>query len=118
MKILIYGHDKEKNEDMARKAGFEVVKNNPEIVASCGGDGTLMKAEKDFPGIPKFILHKSKTTKKGHDISAEKILEKISQGEYRVENEMKIEASFKGKTITGLNEVIVHNSDPEEGYSL
>ncbi len=113
MRLLIYGNkDREEMEELAKKEGFEIVKDDPEMIASCGGDGTFMRAEKDFPGIPKFILHKSVTSKKGHDMSPEEILKNISRGRYSVNEEIKIEAFSNGKKIEGMNEIIVHNSDP------
>jgi len=112
MRLLIYGHNIKETTKLAQKAGFETVKNNPDIVAVVGGDGTLMKSEKDFPEIPKFILNKNKTTKKGHDISPEEILKKIIKKQYKIEEEIKIEAIFKKQKIVGLNEIIVHNIDP------
>ncbi len=112
MKILIYGHGTEETKELAEKAGFQIVEKNPDIVASVGGDGTLMKSEKDFPGIPKFILKKSKTSKKSHNLSPEDLLKKIIKKEYKLEDEIKIEAIYKNKSIVGLNEIIVHNIDP------
>lgn len=114
MRLLIYGEDIKEIRELAEKEGFKVVEKNPEIVASYGGDGTFMKCEKDFPGIPKFILKKSRTSKKGHDIPHKEILKKVIRGEYRIEEEIKIEAAAKGKKIIGLNEIIVHNSDPRQ----
>jgi len=112
MKLLIYGNKTEEIKKLAEKAGFEIVDKNPDMVASVGGDGTLMKSEKDFPEIPKFILKKSKTSKKGHDILPEEILNKIAKKEYKIEEEIKIEATSGNKKIVGLNEIIVHNIDP------
>jgi len=112
MKLLIYGHKTEDIIKLAEKAGFDIVEKLPDILASVGGDGTFMKSEKNFPGIPKFILKKTKTSKKGHDFSVEETLRKVFSGEYRIEEEIKIESVYKGKRIVGLNEIIVHNSDP------
>jgi NAD+ kinase len=112
MKLLIYGHKTEEINEMAKKAGFKIVSKNPDMVASYGGDGTFMKAESEFPGIPKFALKKSKICKKCLDIPNEETLKKVFAGEYSVEEEIKIESTSKGKRIVGLNEIIVHNSDP------
>ena len=114
MKLLIYGKNNDEKTDLVKESGFEIVSKNPDVVASYGGDGTFMKCEKDFPGIPKFILKKSRTSKKGNNLPHEEIFEKISGGEYRIEEEMKIEAVAKGKKIVGLNEIIVHNRDPRQ----
>ncbi len=124
MNLLIYGHKTEEIIKLVEKTGFKIVTETPDMVAVVGGDGTLMKSEKDYPEIPKFILKKSKTSKKGHDLSPEEILKKITKKEYRVEDEIKIEATSCGnpsqiksqfdgtRKIVGLNEIIVHNIDP------
>ncbi len=112
MNLLIYG---EKNEDiktLAKKAGFNLVDENPEIVASFGGDGTFMLSEKSFPQIPKFFLKNSRICKKCHDLPNHEILEKIQKGEYEVEEKIKVEAKANGKQLVGLSEIIVHNDDP------
>ena len=112
MKLLIYGHKTDEIIKLAEKAGFNIVGKNPDMIAVVGGDGTLMKSEKDFPEIPKFILKKTSTSKKGHDHSPEEILKKIINKEYKIEDETKIEAISFGTKVVGLNEIIVHNIDP------
>ena len=112
MKLLLYGTHISEIKHLVEKVGFEIVEKNPEIVASYGGDGTFMKSEKEYPGIPKFALKKSKVCKKCHDLPLEETLRKVVEGEYRIEEEIKIESISKGKRIIGLNEIIVHNSDP------
>ncbi len=112
MNLLIYGHKNDEIIKLVKKTGFKIVTENPEMVAVLGGDGTLMKSEKDFPGIPKFILKKSKTSKLSHDFLPEEILKKLTKNEYKIEDEAKIEAVSNGKKIIGLNEIIVHNIDP------
>jgi NAD+ kinase len=114
MKLLIYGYKTEEINKIAKKAGFQIVSKNPDIVASYGGDGTFMKAENEFPGIPKFALKKSKICKKCHDIPTEETLKKVFAGEYSIEEEIKIESISKGKRIIGLNEIIIHNADPRQ----
>ena len=39
MKILIFGEDKERIENLVEEAGFEQVSENPEFIVSYGGDG-------------------------------------------------------------------------------
>jgi len=113
MKLLIYGGHEEEIIDLAKKSGFEIVKKNPEMVASYGGDGTFMKAEKDFPEIPKFAIKRSKICKKCYDIPTEEIFKKIASKEYEIIDEIKLEiASKKGKKIVGLNEIVIHNNEP------
>ena len=114
MKLLIYGKETADIKKLAKKVGFKIVDKNPEVVASYGGDGTFMKSENEFPGIPKFALKKSKICKKCADLPNEEILRKVFEGEYSVEKEIKLESIYKGKRIVGLNEIIVHNHDPRK----
>ncbi len=130
MKLLVYGENTNDIKKLAEKADFEIADANPEMIASVGGDGTFMKSESEFPGVPKFILQKTQTSKKGHDIDPEEILKKITRKEFMIEEEIKIEArstsstklgtsssgqaEFLGKKVIGLNEVVVHNHDPRQ----
>ena len=108
MRFLIYGENTEDIKNLLEKTNFEIVTEDPDMVAVVGGDGTLMEAEKNFPEIPKFILKKSKTSKKGRDLTPEVIIEKLVSGRYKIDEEIKIEASSNGKGLIGLNEIIVH----------
>ncbi len=112
MNLLIYGPNSEEINKLANKAGLKVVERDPDIIASYGGDGTFVKAENEFPGIPKFALKNSKICKLCQDIPTEETFRKVLAGEYVVRGETKIEANFENKKIIGLNEIIVHNIDP------
>jgi NAD+ kinase len=113
-KLLLYGVVSEDIKKTAETAGLTIVSNSPEIIASVGGDGTLMKAENDYPGVPKFILRQSPTCKKCHDFSVEEFFKKVVEKQYSIEEEIKIEARVGEDKLIGLNEVIIHNSDPRQ----
>jgi len=114
MKLLIYGSSSEKVVSLAKKIGFNVVKKNPDVVASFGGDGTFMLAEKDFPEIPKFYIKNSCVCKKCSCLSNEEVLKRIKNNKYITEEHIKISAKANKKSICGLNEIIVHNKDPRK----
>ncbi|TAL48484.1 NAD(+)/NADH kinase, partial [archaeon] len=79
-----------------------------------GGDGTILLAERMFPGIPKLavkhanICHRCELGKDELDMS----LEKIKQGKFFITEQIKLEASAKGKKLVGLNEIQVHTRTP------
>ncbi len=112
MKILIFGKGIADVSRLLEKFGFEVVKNNPELVVSYGGDGTLMRAEFEFPGVPKLVLRGSRICKLCVDLPNEGILERVKKGAYKIEELSKLEAEIGEKKITGLNDIVVHNADP------
>lgn len=120
VKIVLFGNNRSAIEPLAKEAGFEVVDKNPEFVVSFGGDGTLMKAEHAWPGIPKIVLKDSMICKKCSVFSNEEVLRRVHDGKYSVEELIKLEVVADGKTRTALNDIIVHNKDPRHAirYSL
>ncbi|MGB8815909.1 MAG: hypothetical protein WCC74_01540 [Minisyncoccia bacterium] len=112
MNLFIYGTGTKIITDLAKKIGFNIVKKNPSLIASFGGDGTFMLAEKEYPNVPKFYLKNSRVCKKCFQFSNEDVLKKVLSKKYIIEEYIKISAKAKDKNICGLNEIIVHNKDP------
>jgi NAD+ kinase len=112
MKVLIFGKGAVEARELVEKSGFEIVESGPDIIVSYGGDGTLMRAEFEFPGVPKLVLKGSRICKLCAAMPNEEILERAARGKYRVEEMIKLEARAKDKTFFGLNDIVVHNADP------
>ncbi len=112
MKVCIFGKGSEAVENLVKKFSFEVVNDDPDFVISYGGDGTLVASEAVFPGVPKIALRNSVICKKCQDIPNEEILKRVSSGNYTLEEFLKLEVSVGNKKMLGLNEIVVHNSDP------
>ncbi|MEK9201831.1 MAG: hypothetical protein AAB944_02565, partial [Patescibacteria group bacterium] len=113
--VAIFGTNKSTIETLVKEAGFTITERNPEIVLSFGGDGTLMRSEVAFPGVPKVALRDSSICKKCSALPNEDILRQLAKGEYTKETLFKLEARAKGKELVGLNDIIVHNKDPRHG---
>ena len=124
MKLLIYGHQTQDITELAKKAGFEIVTDayqvheqfdqagNPNfVVASYGGDGTFLKAEEKYPGIPKLAIRRSRVCKLCSNLPTEEIFRKLLKDEYIIKEELKIEAVSNGIKIIGINEIVIHNID-------
>jgi NAD+ kinase len=120
MKVALFGREVDKVKDLVISKGFEIVENDPEFVVTYGGDGTVMRSEGPYPGIPKIVLKNSLICKKCSAIPNDAVLDAVIAGNYSVENVIKLQAEAKGKIIVGMNEVYVHNADPRTGirYSL
>lgn len=113
MKALVFNGTKAGDiETLLKEYGFELVTENPDIVVSYGGDGTLMRAEQAFPGIPKLPLRGSMICKLCHALPNEDVVRSITEGNYTTEEYWKLEVRAKGNTIVGMNDIIVHNADP------
>ncbi len=120
MKVAVVGQNPEALLPLlAKHSGFFGVVNEgemPELVMSYGGDGTLMIAEHRYPGVPKVFLKNSRVAKLAHPSKEnEAILEHVARGEYRIEEVMKLDATVRGKTLTGLNDIVLHNENPRHG---
>ena len=91
---------------------FEIVEHEPEYVVVFGGDGTLMRAEHQFPSIPKIFLRNSRIAKLAGPFTNEEILEAFFGGRYDIVEHMKLSVtSGKGKALA-LNDVVIHNENP------
>lgn len=134
MKITVVGRETAKVREALEKNAFTITKN-PEVVISYGGDGTLLHAERDYPGIPKLAFRdpvkcavcKKKETSKIHLASAKvycmnsfrAIAKRLKERKFKIRECRKIEATafvrkngrIARRNIVGLNEVQVHNSN-------
>lgn len=120
MKVTICGDDKHLIEPVVTASGFEIVESNPDFVVSFGGDGTVMRSESEFPGIPKIVLRNSGICKKCSALSNEEVLKRVFEGRYTIEELPKLVASAKGVRLVATNDINVHNQNPRTGirYTL
>lgn len=93
---------------------LDIDNNRPDFVITYGGDGTVLYAERRYPGIPKITIRRSergfKCNYAEHEL--EDVLIRIDSGTYKIKEEMKLETTFQGRKYLSLNEVQVHNSSP------
>lgn len=106
--------DKKRLSSELKKSGFRIVEKNPDWVLCYGGDGTILYAERKFPGIPKLavkntkICHRCEIKSNGLKTPAES----IKSHNYTIMKEMKLEANVGGKKLVALNEIQIHNTLP------
>jgi len=112
MNILIFGKETESIEKILADKNINIVKYEPEIIITNGGDGTFLLSESKYQEVPKLILRSNSICKLCVDCSTEEALEKISKGRYRIEETSKIDVIFNDKILTATNEIVVHNGDP------
>lgn len=94
--------------------GHDIDNNKPDFVITYGGDGTVLYAERKYPGIPKITVRAGSVGYKcRYSIEElEDVLIKIDSGEYKLKEEIKLETNFQGRKYLSLNEVQLHNSSP------
>ena len=63
-----------------QKLGFALDRKKPEFVVSLGGDGTLLHAERLYPGVPKLLSRDSALCQKCGDMLVGAVLKRIMAG--------------------------------------
>ena len=116
MKIWIESPYKNNLAQDLKKLGVKIDRHKPDFVVTYGGDGTILRAERRYPGVPKIPIRKSHNCNMCVDDLAniETIMERISKKQYRIEKFEKVDAAFGQKVFVGLNEIQIHNKDPRK----
>jgi len=114
-RILVLGNDAESIRRLVRDKGLEDVTERPDVILTHGGDGLLLGSEREWPGIPKLPLRNSRHGRKCEPPQIEDALERLIRGDLRRRSFLKLRAEAHGETLIGLNDVIVHNSQPTSG---
>lgn len=112
MKVLFSGKNSKNIEDLVKRLGYEIVSDNPDVVLSYGGDGTLLAAERGFPGIPKIPIRNSAVCKKCPIHGEEILLKKLLKGGLEIKEYSKLETTIEGKTVLALNDFVIRNKEP------
>lgn len=117
MKVWVFSYYDKKDIERMVSLFADLRERNPEFVITYGGDGTILDAERRYPGIPKIPIKKTKICSKCMAFGAsniDHIMDKLRNREFKIKEETKVEAEFKGKKITGLNEIQVTHRFPNK----
>ncbi len=107
-----YGKFPEEISHLVEQIGLVLVEHNPELVITFGGDGTLIGAERDFPGVLKLPLKDSRICHRCVPLTPEQTLEAFSKNKLALQNFLKLEAVVAGKTLLALNDIVIRNTTP------
>jgi NAD+ kinase len=99
-----------------RTLGLVLDEQSPEVVLCMGGDGTLLEAERRFPGVPKVPLRFSQIGKKCESLELHRALALLRSDMFEPEIHAKLEARAHGRSLVALNDITIRNSFP--GHAL
>lgn len=111
-KVSLFGKNSDSIRHFIPQFGLQLVEDTPEIIISYGGDGTLLSAERKYPGIPKLPIRDSKVCKKCTDHKTEKLLEDLSAGKLVFQKFPKLETKSGNQDILAINDIVIRNSTP------
>ena len=108
LRVAVTGRNLDDLLPMLRLFPADVVDDNPDLVISYGGDGSLLGAEQRFPGIPKCPLRDFRQNPKCPAHADLSILEKLFRGELDVTQLPKLTVEFEdGASLCGINDIVI-----------
>lgn len=112
MKLLLYGKNATNIEPLAKELGFQIVNSSPDVIISYGGDGTLLAAERLYPGIPKLPIRDSLVCKKCPNHEEKVLLQELLNGKLKLKEYKKLETTIFYQTFLALNDFVIRNAQP------
>ncbi len=111
--FCVYGDNGEEVESVFLSLGFEIDTEYPDFVISYGGDGTLLRSEYAYQGVPKLFLKNTKIGKLAQNKANEEVISEFASGNYFIREYNKIECRINNdQTLIGAMEITLHNQDP------
>ncbi len=108
LRVLVYGRNLEDLLPLLKQFPVELVQENPDLVISHGGDGSLLGAERLYPGIPKCPIRDRKQNPKCPQHSEIDILKKLFKGELEQHRLGKLRAKIVGGSVLeGMNDLVL-----------
>jgi NAD kinase len=112
MRIHIAGRNLEDILPAVERQNVEIVESSPDLVITHGGDGALLGAEREFPGVPKLPVRDFRTAPRCEEHSSfEKTFDQYLNGGLEKTELIKIVGIANGKQICGINDIFIHNVD-------
>jgi len=111
MKVKLIGKNLEDIKPLLEPYGLLLTDDAPELIICHGGDGTLLGAEREFPGIPKFPIRDQRTAPRCEKHSYGEQLASFVAGKLKLARLPKIAGEVGGRQVRGINDVFLHNRD-------
>ncbi len=108
MKIAVRGRHLADLYPLLARYPVEIVEQHPELVISYGGDGALLGAEREFPGIPKVPIRDRRSTPKCDRHTEELVLAELFGQRLKESRLSKVKACHDGRVVAvGLNDIVI-----------
>ena len=112
MKIKLLGKNLEDIRPLLKELGFDEVESGFELIVTHGGDGALLGAEREFPGVPKLPLRDAATALPCPEHDARTRLEKFLREKPEPVKLPKLAGTCNDQTLYGINDVFLHRALP------
>lgn len=112
IKVSLFGKNSDSIRHLLPMFNLQSADDKPDVIISYGGDGTLLSAERKFPGIPKLPIRDSKVCKKCPPHSTEELLKTLSKSKLNFKYFPKLEAKSGSEDILAINDIVIRNTTP------
>ena len=112
MKIKLLGKNLGDIRPLLNELGFEECERDFELIVTHGGDGALLGAEREYPGVPKLPLRDAATAPTCGAHSARARLEHFLRDRGEPVHLPKLMGECRGKLLYGINDVFLHRKLP------
>lgn len=108
LRVLVYGRNLSDLLLLLQDFPIELVEDNPDLVITHGGDGSLLGAERLYPGVPKCPIRDRKQNPKCPLHDEKTTLQRLFSGELEKSCLKKIQViTESGEKLQGLNDLMV-----------
>lgn len=111
MKIRLTGKNLQDIRPLLAKYGLEETDGTPDAVISHGGDGAMLGAIREYPGLPIFPVRDAGTAPLCEEHPYEVRLAALRKNEFARTFLPMVAGEVNGKTIYGVNDVFLHHAD-------
>ena len=115
MRTLLFGaHAESLEREIHRHESLTLVDDAPDVVISYGGDGTLLAAERQWPGVPKLPIRNSRRGVRTIHHPPAEVIGSLARGELTPMAFIKVECTLRhngdadSHTMVAMNEFNVH----------
>ncbi len=110
MKIKLLGKNLDEIRPLLPQYDLIECEKDFELIVTHGGDGTLLGAERDYPGVPKLPIRDAGTAAPCPDHSVEKRLAQFADRRELVSCP-KLCGEFGDQRVYGINDLMIYNDD-------
>ena len=111
MNIKLLGKNLDDIRPILGNYGLNEVDSGMELIVTYGGDGALLSAERDFPGVPKLAIRDAATAPTCPAHEADKVLSLFVDGKLKKTELPKLCAHSSQGELLAVNDLFLHNLD-------